>query len=119
MSISLVPHLDSHPQVAGEEDLRFLYEQARRYVEARPWEQLASASLYLDLKVGSWHEVCAQHFTNGPLNALVVFPGRRNLFENQKAGLAEPPAGTIFVELVDRDSRESVREARQYGWPAS
>jgi hypothetical protein len=118
MSISLVPHLDPRPQMAGDEDLRFLYEQARRYVAAKPWEQLARTSLYLDLKVGSWHEACAQHFSNGPTNALLVFPGRRTLVEIQKAGLAELPAGTIFVELVDRESRESIRQARQYGWPA-
>jgi len=118
MSISLVPHRDPRPPMADEEDLRFLYEQARRYVAAKPWERLARTSLYLDLKVGSWHEACAQHFSNGPLNALFLFPGRRNMLEIQKAGLAEPPAGTIFVELVDRESPESMREARQNGWPA-
>lgn len=118
MAIKTVPHRESRPPIAGEGDLRFLYEQARRYVAAKPWEPLARVSLYLNLKAGSWHEVCAQHFSNGPLNALFVFPGRRDMRDLQKAGLAEPPAGSIFVELVDsEESPESIREATGYGWP--
>jgi hypothetical protein len=105
--------------LAAKDDLSFVYEQARRYIIARPWERLAGASLYLDLKVGSWHSACAQHVGNGPMSALLVFPGHRNMLDLQRAGLAEPPAGTIFVELVDdRDSPHVDATARQYGWPA-
>jgi hypothetical protein len=115
--MNLKSHLDSRATVAGRDDLRFLYEQARRYVAAKPWEQLATTPMHLDLKAGSWYEVCAQHFSTGPRNALFVFPGRVNLFELQKAGLGEPPAGTIFVNMVDGESSESRREAEQFGWP--
>jgi hypothetical protein len=37
--------------MTAKDDLNFVYEQARRFVSARPWERLGHASLYLDLKV--------------------------------------------------------------------
>jgi hypothetical protein len=105
--------------MAANDDLRFVYEQARRFVSARPWEHLAHASLYLDLKLGSWQEACAQHFSNGPMNVLFLFAGHRNLLDVQRAGMAEPPAGTIFVELLDdRASPATIAAAREAGWPA-
>jgi hypothetical protein len=117
MSIGLRRFHES-PAPTLKADLSFVYEQASRYVRARPWERLGPASLYLDLKVGSWQEVCAQHFSNGPVSALFVFPGRRNMLDLQKAGMAEPPAGTIFVELRDGgDSPETFAAVREYGWP--
>jgi hypothetical protein len=118
MSINLLPSSGSPAPMSGEDDLRFLYEQARRYVVAKPWEPFANASLHLDLKVGSWHEACAQHISNGPLNALLVFPGRQNMLGLHKAGLAEPPAGTIFVELVVGEPMDGSHEALEHGWPA-
>src|SRR2546425_5276751 len=105
--------------MAAKDDLHFAYEQARRFVSARPWERLGQASLYLDLKAGSWHEVCAQHFTNSSATALFLFPGHQNLLDMQRRGLGEPPAGTIFVELLDdRVPPESIAELREHGWPA-
>lgn len=105
--------------MAATDDLRFVYEQAGRFVSARPWERLGHSSLYLDLKVGSWQQVCAQHFSNGSTTALFLFPGRRNLRDLQRAGMAEPPAGTIFVELLDdRASPETIAAVCANGWPA-
>src|SRR5258708_23369018 len=105
--------------MAANDDLRFVYEQARRFVSARPWERLAHASLYLDLKLGSWQEACAQHFSNGPMNVLFLFAGHRNLLDVQRAGMAEPPAGTIFLQLLDdRPSPATIPAARDAGWPA-
>ena len=110
---------ESPAPMAAKDDLRFVYERARRFVSARPWERLAHASLYLDLKVGSWQEVCAQHFGNGSLNALFLFPGHRNMLDLRRAGMAEPPAGTIFVELLDdQASPETIAAVRENGWPA-
>jgi hypothetical protein len=105
--------------MADQEDLRFLYEQARRYVTARPWERLAGASVYLDLKAGSWYKACVEHISNGRSSVVLVFPGHRNMLDYQRAGLAEPPAGTIFVELIDDPSSTQTRaEIAEYGWPA-
>ena len=104
MPIDLRSSHNSRSRVAELSDLRFVYDQARRYVMARPWERLAGASLYLDLEVGSWLEVCAQHLTNGQNNVVFVFPGHRNMLDFQRAGLSEPPAGTIFIELIDDQS---------------
>jgi hypothetical protein len=105
--------------MAANDDLRFVYDQARRFVSARPWERLGTASLYLDLKVGSWQDACAQHFSSGSRSVLLLFPGHRNLLDLQRGGMAEPPAGTIFVELLDDpDSPEATTEAREHGWPA-
>jgi len=104
--------------MAANDDLRFVYEQARRFVSARPWERLADASLYLDLKVGSWQEACAQHFSNGSTNALFLFPGHRNMLDLKRGGMAEPPAGTIFVELLDNQAPpQTIAAARDNGWP--
>src|SRR6266849_1736462 len=104
--------------MAANDDLRFVYEQARRFVSARPWERLAHASLYLDLKVGSWQKVCAQQFSTGSTNALFLFPGHRNLLDLQRGGMAEPPAGSIFVELLDDQAPpQAIAAARDNGWP--
>src|SRR2546425_609482 len=78
----------------------FVFEQARRYVMARPWERLAGASLYLDLKVGSWHQACVEHVGDGRRSIALLFPGHRNMRDFQREGLAEPPVGTIFLELL-------------------
>jgi len=120
MSIDLRSSHNSRSRVAELSDLRFVYEQARRYVMARPWERLAGASLYLDLKVGSWLEVCAQHLTNGQNNVVFVFPGHRNMLDFQRAGLSEPPAGTIFIELIDDQSVTPADAGiSDYGWPTA
>jgi len=73
-------------------------------VACRVWERLGSQTVNLDLKVGSWYEACAQAFAKGPMNVLFLFPGRRDLRALQQAGLREPPAGTIFAELGEKDS---------------
>ncbi len=96
-----IAYNDTAPQIAADDDLRFLHDQTRRYMTSRAWERLGSASFYLDLKVGSWYEACAQAFSNGPMNTLFLFPGRRDLRTLQQAGMAEPPPGTIFAELHD------------------
>ena len=104
--------------MAPQDDMRFVYEQARRFVQARPWERLGHASLYLDLKVGSWQEVCAQHFSSDSASALFLFPGRENLLGLQRGGMAEPPAGSIFVELLDDPvAPKPIAAAREHGWP--
>src|SRR2546425_688361 len=81
--------------MAANDDLRFVYEQARRFVSARPWERLAHGSLYLDLKVGSWQEACAQHFSNDSVSALFLFPGHQNLLDLQRAGMAPDDDGMV------------------------
>jgi len=119
MSIDLLPQRDARPRMTDRGDLQFLYQQAHRYVTARPWERLADKSLYLDLKVGSWLEACFQHISNGPRTVGLLFPGHRTLLDLQAAGLSEPPAGTIFVELIDEPSSSNLlREIVSYDWPA-
>src|SRR2546426_2503140 len=86
--------------MAAKDDLHFAYEQARRFVSARPWERLGQASLYLDLKAWSWHEVCAQHFTNSSATALFLFPGHQNLLGMQRRGPGESPGGTTLAGLI-------------------
>jgi len=118
MSIDLLPYRDSRTMTASPADLHFLYQQARRYVSARPWERLASSALYLDLKVGSWLEACFQHI-NGPRTVGFLFPGHRTMLDLRGAGLSEPPAGTIFVELIDEPSSSHVlSQIASYDWPA-
>src|SRR2546428_10731981 len=101
--------------MAAKDDLHFAYEQARRFVSARPWERLGQASLYLDLKAGSWHEVCAQHFTNSSASALFLFPGHQNLLDMQRRGLGEPTARNILPEArgTSGPPEESARTPRQ------
>jgi hypothetical protein len=97
--VPAISHNPSAPAAPVEEDLRFLDEQVGRYRACRAWERLGSRTVELDLKVGSWYEACAQTFAKGPMSVLFLFPGRRDLRGLQQAGLAEPPAGTIFAEL--------------------
>ena len=110
------------PEPSARDDLRFLYDQARRYVDGRAWERLAPKSFYLDLKVGSWEQVCAQLFRNGPANVMFLFQGHRDMLDLRKSGLAEPPTGTIMIEFLDElrltDERWLITEASEHGWPA-
>ena len=117
MSINLLPSNDSLPRMADLDELRFAFEQARRYVMARPWERLGGTSLYLDLKAGSWFQACVEHVSNGQRTVAFIFPGHRNMPDFQRAGFSEPPAGTIFVELVDEPSTQALAELAKYGWP--
>jgi len=94
-----IAHNPTAPVAAVEEDLRFLDEQAERYLTSRAWERLCNATLHLNLKVGSWYEASAQAFAKGSMNVLFLFPGRRDLRALQQAGMGEPPAFTIFAEL--------------------
>ena len=94
-----IAHNPTAPAAPVEEDLRFLDEQAGRYLASQAAERLGNRTLELDLKVGSWYEASAQAFAKGPMKVLFLFPGRRDLLALQRAGLGEPPAGTIFAEL--------------------
>jgi hypothetical protein len=111
-----VVHNPTAPAAPVDEDLRFLNEQAGRYLACQAWERTGDRTLELDLKVGSWYEACAQAFTNGPMNVLFLFPGRRNTLALQRAGLGEPPAGTIFAELGGPNPAFQV--IRPQGWDA-
>ncbi len=98
-----------------DEDTRFLQEQARRYVAARPWERLAGQAIFMVLKVGSWYQACAQELdTNAGNHLLFLFPGLCDMRYLQRAGLAEPHPGTIMAELRDPDS--SFQMADDGGW---
>ena len=98
-----------------DEDTRFLQEQARKYLAARPWERLVGQTTYMALKAGSWYQVCAQAFDNpAGSHILLVFPGWRDMRELQKAGLGQPPPLTIMAELDDPES--SFQRADDEGW---
>ncbi len=102
-------------------DSRFLFEQVRRYVERGPWLRWSDNLLLLELKVGAArNEVCAQIFGEGaPHRGLFLFPGRRGMRALFEAGMAEPSAGTILLQLYGEDETpaHAAATARRYGWP--
>jgi hypothetical protein len=87
-----------------DEDTRFLQEQARKYLAARPWERLAGQAVFMALKAGSWYQLCAQAVDNAASHILFVFPGWRDMREMRGAGLGQPPDLTIMAELRDPES---------------
>lgn len=98
-----------------DEDTRFLQEQARRYLAARPWERFSGRAVYMALKAGSWYQVCAQTFDNaGGRHILLVFPGWRDMRDLQRAGSAQPPPLTVMAELADPVS--TFQMADDDGW---
>ena len=97
-----------------DEDLRFLQRQAQEYLTSRAWEGLAGDSLALFLKAGSWYEARAQAMHSEAINAVFLFPGSRDMPALQKAGMAEPPAGTILAEMGQADPKFAVMDPA--GW---
>jgi hypothetical protein len=97
-----------------DEDTRFLQQQGRQYLSARPWEGLDGQAVYMALKAGSWYQTCAQLFDNPGAHVLLVFPGWRDLRELLRAGFDPPPPLTIMAELADPDS--SFQMADNEGW---
>lgn len=98
-----------------DEDTRFLQEQARRYLAARPWERLGERAVFMVLKAGSWYQVCAQGFDNpGGHHVLFVFPGWRTMRDLQQDGRTQPPPLTMMIEL--RDPNSTFQMAGDDGW---
>jgi hypothetical protein len=103
------------------EDARFLYEQARRFMEAKPWTKLTpDEELLVELKLASQRMegilTVAGHQTAQP--GLLLIPGREPA-SALMASYCELPIGTIFAMLQGAEGPPDLFfRARRYGWPA-
>src|ERR1700694_3078987 len=83
------------------EDATLLYEQARRFMEAAPWQQWTSDdALLVDLKIGSQRmEGIATVMGHGSMQpGLLLTPGRERV-EPSMDRSAGPPDGTLLAQL--------------------
>src|SRR5436309_10678590 len=88
-----------------DEDSRFLQEQARRYLTARPWEQLSGQAVFLGVKAGDWYQICAQSMDHPDgHHMLMVYPGWRDVGELQQAGRGQPPPLTMIAQFDEPDA---------------
>lgn len=100
------------------EDATLLYEQARRFMEAAPWQRLtADDALLVELKIGSQRvEGIATVIGSGPtVPGLMLTPGREAV---SPASVASPPPGTLLMQLEGAEGWPDLfHRARRYGWP--
>ena len=103
------------------EDATLLYEQARRFMEAAPWEQWTSDdALLVDVKIGSQRmEGIATVMGHGSMQpGLLLTPGRQRVGPSMDAS-AGPPDGTLLAQLEGSEGHPDLfLRARRYGWPA-
>src|SRR5438270_6284008 len=91
--------------------------KARRHVEARPWERLAPRASTWTSRSGRGSRTCAQLFRNGLATVIPLFPGHREMLDLQQARMAEPPAGTMLIELLDGERGvPALRMITPQGW---
>ncbi|HVS06366.1 MAG TPA: hypothetical protein VHK65_09415 [Candidatus Dormibacteraeota bacterium] len=103
------------------EDATLLYEQARRFMEAAPWQQWTSDdALLIDLKVGSERlEGIATIIGHGSTQpGILLTPGRERAGTLMESGTGPPP-GTLLTQLEGTEGHPDLfLRARRYGWPA-
>ncbi len=109
---------EQRPQL---EDATFLYEHARRFMEAQPWMRWTSEDAFLvELKLGSQRieaiSTIIGHQSTQP--GLLLMPGRERVSELMPS-FTNPPAGTLFMQLEGAEGQPDLfLRARRYGWPA-
>jgi len=103
------------------EDATLLYEQARRFMEAAPWQQWTSDDpLLVDLKIGSQRmEGIATVMGHGSTQpGLLLTPGHERVGTLMESGPG-PPRGTLLTQLEGTEGHPDLfMRARRYGWPA-
>jgi hypothetical protein len=102
------------------EEVTFLYVQARLFVQAEPWTNLAADELFVDLKLGSqrMEGVLTIMGDRTKKPGLLLIPGRKPAtpLVDSFGGM---PRGTIFTMLEGADGPPDLfLRARRYGWPA-
>jgi hypothetical protein len=112
-------------QVAEErlqlEDATFLYEHARRFMEAQPWTGWTSEDAFLvELKLGSQRmegiATVIGHQSTQP--GVLLMPGSERV-SGVMASYTDPPLGTLFMQLEGAEGQPDLfLRARRYGWPA-
>jgi hypothetical protein len=103
------------------EDATLLYDQARRFMEAAPWEQWTSDdALLVDVKIGSQRmEGIATVMGHGSTQpGLVLTPGHERVGTLMESNPG-PPSGTLLAQLEGTEGHPDLfLRARRYGWPA-
>lgn len=103
------------------EDATLLYEQARRFMEAAPWQRWTSDdALLIDLKIGSQRmEGLATVMGHGSTQpGILLTPGREPAGTLMESG-PRPPPGTLLTQLEGTEGHPDLfLRARRYGWPA-
>jgi len=103
------------------EDATLLYEQARRFMEAAPWQQWTSDDpLLVDLKIGSQRmEGIATVMGHGSTQpGLLLTPGHERVGTLMESGPGHP-RGTLLTQLEGSEGHPDLfMRARRYGWPA-
>jgi hypothetical protein len=103
------------------EDATLLYEQARRFMEAAPWQQWTSDdALLVDLKIGSQRmEGIATVMGHGSTQpGLLITPGHERAGTLMGTGPGPQP-GTLLTQLEGTEGHPDLfLRARRYGWPA-
>jgi hypothetical protein len=103
------------------EDAIFLYEQARRFMEAQPWTRWTSDdALLVELKLGSQRmegiATVIGHQSTQP--GLLLVPGRKRVGE-MMVSYSALPTGTLLMQLEGAEGQPDLfLRARRYGWPA-
>ena len=103
------------------EDATLLYEQARRFMEAAPWQQWTpNDALLVDLKIGSQRmggiATVMGHGSTQP--GLLLTPGHERVGMLMESGPGPPP-GTLLTQLEGSEGHPDLfLRARRYGWPA-
>jgi hypothetical protein len=103
------------------EDAIFLYEHARRFMEAQPWTRWTSEdALLVELKLGSQKKRAIAHVLGHALTqpGVFVMPGEKRITERM-ASREQLPVGTLFMQLEGAEIPPDLfLRARRYGWPA-
>src|SRR3984893_5535342 len=103
------------------EDATLLYEQARRFMEAAPWQQWTSDdALLIDLKIGSQRmEGIATVMGHGSTQpGLLLTPGHERAGTLMESGPGPPP-GSLLTRREGTEGHPALfLRARRYGWPA-
>ncbi len=103
-----------------QEDSIFLYEHARRFIEAEPWTRWTSDdALLVELKLGT-QKMAGIVTVMGHENTqpgLLLMPGRERVSQLM-ASFTAPPLGTLFMQLEGAEGQPDLfLRARRYGWP--
>lgn len=103
------------------EDATLLYQHARQFLEAAPWQRWTSDdALLVELKIGSQRmEGIVTVMGHGPTQpGLLLMPGREPVRALMEANAAPPP-GALLTQFEGTEGHPDLfLRARRYGWPA-